>query len=143
MPAADTLQAFRSSGNHDLPANLHVPNREALLLPDRITPYDNLDLLPPVDAGQLLSQLDDVTATPLGRKSRVSNRDINLQEDFNNSQFLHDPRDKEDEGALANMDDLDLELDFGMDIDDRPEDRSFEMGRDAPVARPIEDDIFS
>ncbi|TPX18455.1 uncharacterized protein E0L32_011640 [Thyridium curvatum] len=129
--------AFRSSGNNDIPANLHMPNKESLMLPDRITAYDNLDLMPPPDANFLLSQIDDVTATPLGRKGRVSNRDINLQEDFNNSQFLQEGFGKDDEMALANMDDLDLELDFGMDLDEGP---SVEMGRDAPA---VEDDIFS
>lgn len=115
------------------------------MLPDRITPYDNLELLPPPDAGWLLSQIDDVTATP-SRKGRASHRDINLQEDFSNSQFLHDGLDNDDELALANMDDLELELDFGMDIDDRPSrlmDKSVEMGRDAPAPRPVEEDMFS
>lgn len=118
-------------------ANLQVTNREALLLPDRITPYDNLDLPPPPDASWLLSQTEDVTATPLGRKGRVSNRDINLQEDFDNSQFLQN--DAVEEEGLGNMDDLDLgELDFG--IDDPSQ--SMEVGLDAPAARSIEDDIF-
>ena len=140
------IQAFRSSGNNDIPANLHIPNREALLLPDRITPYDNLDLLPGPDANFLLSADHDITATPVGRKGRVSNRDINLQEDFNNSQFLHDATQKDDDLAIApDLDDLDLDLDFGMDIDERPSriDQSVEMGRDAPAPRPVEDDIFS
>jgi cohesin complex subunit SCC1 len=120
-------------------ANLQVTNREALLLPDRITPYDNLDLPPIPDASMLFSQAEDVTATPLGRKGRVSNRDINLQEDFDNSQFLHN-NPVEEEG-LGNMDDLDLELDFGLDVDGPSQ--SIEMGLDAPAPRPVEDDIFS
>ena len=117
-------------------ANLQVSNREALLLPDRITPYDNLDIPPPPDASWLLTQTEDVTATPVGRKGRVSNRDINLQEDFDNSQFLN--RNPLDEQDLGNMDDLGLELDFddlGLD--------GVEIGRDAPAPRPVEDDIFS
>jgi cohesin complex subunit SCC1 len=115
------------------------------MLPDRITPHDNLDLPPMPDAAWLLSQVDDVTSTPMGRKGRASNRDINLQEDFNNSQFLQDIADIDDELALAPMDDLELELDFGMDLDDRPSrmDKSVEMGRDAPAPRGVEDDIFS
>ncbi len=119
------------------------------MLPDTITPYDNLDLLPPPSAEFLTSQLEEVTATPISsRKSAVrpSHRDINLQEDFNNSQFLQDTTGDDDELALANMDDLDLELDFGMDIDDRPSkfmDKSVEIGRDAPAARPIDEDMFS
>ncbi|KAJ4421233.1 sister chromatid cohesion protein 1 [Gnomoniopsis sp. IMI 355080] len=135
--------AFRSSGNNDIPVNLQVPNREALLLPDRITPYDNLDLLPAPDVDFLLTQDADLGSQPLGRKGRVSHRDINLQEDFNNSQFLMDGMDKDDGLALANVDDLDLQLDFGMDIDDQPTRLTVEMGRDAPAARGVEEDMFS
>ncbi|KAL7798554.1 Rec8 like domain-containing protein [Trichoderma ceciliae] len=132
--------AFRSSGNNDLSANLQIANREALLLPDRITPYDNLELPPPPDASWLLSQVEDVSSTQVGRKGRVNNtRDINLQEDFDNSQYLHGGMTL-DEDALAPMDDLELELDFGLDMDGGP---SLEMGRDAPAARSIEDDVFS
>ncbi|KAK3394414.1 Rec8 like protein-domain-containing protein [Podospora didyma] len=142
--------AFRSTGNHDIPVHSHVQNKESLMLPDRITPYDNLDLLPPPNIDFLNSQLDEMSATPISsRRGRPSNREINLQEDFNNSQFLHDNIEEDDEElALADMDDLGLELDFGMDIDDeRPTkliDKShIEMGRDAPAARSIEDDMFS
>jgi cohesin complex subunit SCC1 len=113
------------------------------MLPDRITPADNLDLLPPPDAAWLLSQMDDVTATPVARKGRISNRDINLQENFDNSQFLHDDANNEDEIGLA-QDDIDLELDFGMEIDDDPKmNQTIEMGRDAPTPRAMEDDVFS
>ncbi|PKS10452.1 hypothetical protein jhhlp_002203 [Lomentospora prolificans] len=137
--------AFRSSGNNDMTVNLNVSNREALLLPDRITPYDNLDILPPPDAAWLLAQMDDVTSTPMGRKGRVNNREINLQEDFSNSQFMQSGVEKDDELALAPLDDgVELELDFGDGLDfERPRnvDRSIEMGRDA--APPMDDDIFS
>ncbi|KAF7558329.1 hypothetical protein G7046_g5842 [Stylonectria norvegica] len=129
--------AFRSSGNNDMAVNLQAHNREALLLPDRITPYDNFELPPPPDASWLMSQVDDVTATPVGRKGRVSNRDINLQEDFDNSQFLQSNMGLDEE---APMDDFELELDFGLDFDGG---HSVEMGRDAPVARSVEDDVFS
>ncbi|KAI0890709.1 Rec8 like protein-domain-containing protein [Annulohypoxylon maeteangense] len=137
--------AFRSTGNNDIPENLNMPNREALMLPDRITPADNLNILPPPDANWLLGQMEDVSATPVSSgtrgRGRPSNRDINLQEDFNNSQFLYDDKMDEDNVALAPNDDLELDLDFGMDIDERPRgDKSIEMGRDAPT---IEDDIFS
>ncbi|KAK4156891.1 Rec8 like protein-domain-containing protein [Chaetomidium leptoderma] len=141
--------AFRSTGNHDIPTNLHATTKESLMLPDTITPYDNLDLLPPPSSEFLASQLEEVTATPISSRKaavRPSNRDINLQEDFNNSQFLQDTTGDDDELAPANMDDLDLELDFGMDIDERPTklmDRSVEMGRDAPAARPVEEDMLS
>jgi cohesin complex subunit SCC1 len=105
------------------------------MVPDRITPYDNLDLLPPPDASWLASQIEDVTATPLGRRGRASHRDINLQEDYNNSQFLHDVATRK-EDDLGNLDDLELDLDFG-------EDTTMEMGREAPEARPVGDDLFS
>ncbi|KHO00029.1 double-strand-break repair protein rad21 [Metarhizium album ARSEF 1941] len=133
--------AFRSSGNNDMAANLQMPNREALLLPDRITPYDNLELPPPPDASWLLSQVDDITATPVGRKGRASNnRDINLQEDLEVSQFLHGNDNADD--SFAPMGELDLELDFGFSIDDDLS-QSIEHGRDAPPARDVEDDILS
>lgn len=131
--------AFRTAGNNDMAANLQVPNKEALFLPDRITPYDSLDLPPPPNASWLLTQTDDpVAATPIGRKGRVNNRDINLHEDFDNSQFLQN--DINDDLALGDMD-LDLELDFGLDMDGG--DTTMEVGRDAPAARSVEDDIFS
>ncbi|AEO53216.1 hypothetical protein MYCTH_2294252 [Thermothelomyces thermophilus ATCC 42464] len=141
--------AFRSTGNHDIPTNLHATTKESLMLPDTITPYDNLDLLPPPSSEFLTSQLEEVTATPISSRKaavRPNNRDINLQEDFNNSQYLQDTTGDDEELALANMDDLDLELDFGMDIDERPTklmDKSVEMGRDAPAARPVEEDMLS
>lgn len=110
-----------------------------MLLPDRITPYDNLDLPPPPDASWLLSQTDDITATPVGRKGRTNNRDINLQEDFDNSQFLKGPGALDDD-LMPTLDDLDLEIDFG-DFDGGVS--NMEIGRDAPAARDVEDDIFS
>ncbi|KAF5700283.1 cohesin complex subunit SCC1 [Fusarium globosum] len=106
--------AFRSSGNNDMAVNLQIPNREALTLPDRITPYDNFELPPPPDANWLLSQVEDVTAAPIGRKGRASQRDINLQEDYDNSQFLNDGMGMEDD-MIAPMGNIDLELDFGLD----------------------------
>ncbi|KAF5241306.1 hypothetical protein FAUST_3988 [Fusarium austroamericanum] len=106
--------AFRSSGNNDMAVNLQIPNREALTLPDKITPYDNFELPPPPDPNWLLSQVEDVTTAPIGRKSRVSQRDINLQEDYDNSQFLNDGMAMDDE-MMAPLGNIDLELDFGLD----------------------------
>lgn len=125
------------------------------MIPDRITPADNLNMLPAFtmpNADFLLSQMDEVDATPsstsLGKaRSRPSNnRDINLQEDYNNSQFLQaDSYNDNGLDDLVPIDDLDLELDFGMDLDEQPKgmDRSIEMGRDAPLARSVEDDLIS
>ncbi|KAM0305623.1 hypothetical protein HYE67_008441 [Fusarium culmorum] len=106
--------AFRSSGNNDMAVNLQIPNREALTLPDKITPYDNFELPPPPDPNWLLSQVEDVTTAPIGRKSRVSQRDINLQEDYDNSQFLNDGMAMDDD-MMAPLGNIDLELDFGLD----------------------------
>ncbi|CAK7274173.1 sister chromatid cohesion protein 1 [Sporothrix epigloea] len=141
--------AFRSSGNNDLPANQQSSNRESLLLPDQITPYDNLDLLPRPDPDFFLSQLDEVTATPLSSRrsgARGHARDINLQEDHNNSQFLGGNFNDEDDLAIANKDDLELDLDFGLDFNQPLRiggvDDSVEVGRDAPAPAPFEDDMF-
>lgn len=138
--------AFRSTGNHDIPTNLNVQHKESLVLPDRITPYDNLEMLPS-HSEFLSSQMEEVTATPMAKKAhaRPINRDINLQEDFNNSQFLQDTPMDDEEIGLGGMDDLDLELDFGID-DERPTklmNQSVELGRDAPAARGVEEDMFS
>ncbi|KAK0618502.1 hypothetical protein B0T17DRAFT_538093 [Bombardia bombarda] len=118
------------------------------MLPDRITPYDNLDLLPPPNADFLSSQIEEVSATPLStiRKGRSNNRDINLQQDFNNSQFLQNSMGDDEEVALEDNEDLDLDLDLGIDFDERPTklmDKSVEMGRDAPDARPVDEDMLS
>ncbi|KAJ2899302.1 hypothetical protein MKZ38_003292 [Zalerion maritima] len=134
--------AFRASGNNDMPATSHMPNREALMLQDQITPLD-MDILPPPDATWMFSQVDEISATP-ARKTRASNRDINLQEDFNNSQFLMDSTQHDDIMAIGPMEDIELELDFGMDLD-MPTgiEQSIEMGREGPAARGVEDDMLS
>jgi cohesin complex subunit SCC1 len=139
------LKAFRLSGNNDIPAGLHMPSRDALMLPDVLTEGDNLEMPPMPDASFLLSQMDDEAQLP--RKRRAGSRDINLQDDFGGSQFLQNSieNQNDDELALEPMDDLDLGLDFGLDLDDfNPKnDRSVEIGRDAPTARAPEEDIFS
>ena len=118
------------------------------MLPDVLTEGDNLEMPPMPDASFLLSQMDD--DLHLHRKRRAGSRDINLQDDLQGSQFLQnsiEDRMDEEELALDPMDDLDLELDFGLDLDDinlnGKNDRSIEIGRDAPAPRAVEDDIFS
>jgi cohesin complex subunit SCC1 len=119
-----------------------MPSRDTLLLPDVLTEGDNLEMPPLPDASFLLSQMEDDTLnTP--RKRRAGSRDINLLEDFNQSQYLQnsmvEPQKYGDDEVIM-ADDLDLDLDFGEDIDLRA-DGSLEMGRDAPAARELGDDI--
>jgi cohesin complex subunit SCC1 len=119
------------------------------MLPDVLTEGDNLEMPPLPDASFLLSQMDD--DSHLGRRRRAGSRDINLQEDFQNSQFLQNSIENrnafdDDELALDPMDDIDLGLDLGLDLDDSihsKNDRSIEIGRDAPAARAAEDDLLS
>jgi len=137
-------QAFRLSGNNDIPAGLHMPSRDALMLPDVLTEGDNLEMPPMPDASFLLSQVGD--DSHLGRRRRAGSRDINLQEDLNGSQFLQNSIENQDEDLVMEpLDDLDLGLDLGLDLDDfNPKlNQSIEIGRDAPAARAVEDDIFS
>jgi cohesin complex subunit SCC1 len=111
--------------------NLSLPTRESHMIPDRITPYDNLDILPPPDADFLLSQIDDPSSTPMNRKGRVNNRDINLQEDFNNSQFLQTGLGKDDDLAPVELLDLDLTWDDDEPVARLEQSIEMEMGRDA------------
>jgi len=126
-----------------------MPSRDALMLPDVLTEGDNLEMPPMPDASFLFSQMED--ESHLGRKRRAGSRDINLQDDLQGSQFLQNSienRNLDDEElALDIMDDLDLGLDFGLDLNDMTantkNDRSIEIGRDAPAARNAEDDLLS
>lgn len=115
------------------------------MLPDVLTEGDNLEMPPMPDASFLLSQIDDDSHL---RKRRAGSRDIVLQEDFNGSQFLQNSiENQNDELALQPMDDVDLGLDYGFDLDlddfNPKADRSLEVGRNAPAGRAMEEDIFS
>ncbi|RDW77994.1 hypothetical protein BP5796_05846 [Coleophoma crateriformis] len=137
--------AFRLSGNNDMPTGLHMPSRDALILPDVLTEGDNLEMPPMPDASFLLSQMEDDSNL---RKRRSGSRDINLQDDFNASQFLQsgiEMRNVDEELALEPMDDLDLGLTFDLEFDVAPGkgDESIEFGRDAPAARQVEEDLLS
>jgi cohesin complex subunit SCC1 len=107
-----------------MPISLQLPSREALTLPDKVTPYDEFELPPPPDANWLLSHVEDIA---MGRKGRVTLRDIYLPEEFSPSQF---PGVYEE--TLAPIEGLELELDFGI-----------ELGREAPAPRPIEEEMVS
>lgn len=107
------------------------------MLPDVLTEGDNLEMPPLPDASFLFD--NDVEATPRSRKQRAASRELNFGDEFGNSQFLtqsvletqkqHYYRD--DDQALA--EDID---DLGLDLGD-----SIEVGRDAPAARPIGDEL--
>ena len=129
-----------------MPTSVHAPSRDALMLPDVLTEGDNLEMPPLPDATFLLSQLDD--ELHLGRKRRAGSRDINLIEDFQGSQFLQssiENRDGSADEVLAiDGEDLDLELDYGSDLDEPSKNNdTFEIGRDAAASRPVQDDLFS
>lgn len=127
-----------------MPTGVHAPSRDALMLPDVLTEGDNLEMPPLPDASFLFSQMDDESHQ---RKRRAGSRDINLQEDYTGSQFLQNSIENRNDDDLAlEVDDLDLGLDFGLDLDDfnpKHVDRSIEIGRDAPAARAPEDDLLS
>ncbi|KAL5603758.1 hypothetical protein FOVSG1_006508 [Fusarium oxysporum f. sp. vasinfectum] len=123
----DDTWAFRPSVDHDLPASLQLPEREALTLPDEVTPYDGFELPFTPDVNWLLSQIEEVEIGPIDRKRRVSLRDVYLPEEFSPS---HDLGLYGEE--LEPMEGLDLELDFGI-----------ELGREAPAPRPIEEEMVS
>ena len=114
-----------------------MPSRDTLLLPDVLTAEDNLEMPPMPDISFLTEMDDDTLNTP--RKRRAGSRDINLVDEFNNSQYLQNsmmisPNKHNDEDVILE-DDLGLELDFG------EEGFTVEMGRDAPAARDLGDDI--
>lgn len=122
-----------------------MPSRDALMLPDVLTEGDNLEMPPLPDASFLLSQLEE--GGDFGRKHRAGS--LSLQDDFQNSQFLHssiERNDFDDEELLIMDDEDDLGLDLGEDDDITiyaKNDRSVEIGRDAPEARPVDEDVLS
>ncbi|POS87342.1 hypothetical protein EPUL_003360, partial [Erysiphe pulchra] len=131
--------AFRTSGNNDMAEGLHAPSRDALMLPDVLTEGDDLEIPLLPDASFLLSQTDD---DPNTRKKRAGSRDINLQEDFS-SQFIQSSIENSEE-ILEPMDELDLGLDLGFDLEvSSKNDLSIEMGRNISVVRDVEDDLVS
>jgi len=124
-----------------------MPSRDALMLPDLLTEGDNLEMPPMPDASFLLSQMNE--DADQARKRRAGSRDINLQEEFSNSQFLQnsiEDNSLDEDGLMLDDGDLDLGLDFGLDLEDdglKGGDRSIEIGRDAPAARGAEEDLLS
>ncbi|KAI1006847.1 hypothetical protein K3495_g1372 [Podosphaera aphanis] len=133
-------KAFRSSGNHDMAEGSHMPSRDALMLPDVLTEGDDLEMPPLPDAAFLLPSLED---EPKLRKKRAGSRDINLHEDFPASQLLQSSIENDDQ-ILEPIDEIDLGLDLGFDLDvSSNNDISMQIGRDAPAPRNVEDDLLS
>ncbi|KAJ4346521.1 sister chromatid cohesion protein 1 [Didymosphaeria variabile] len=122
-------------GNIDLPANSHVANPAALMLADAIT---DIDLLAPMpDPSLLLSQSLDLQNLGLPN--------LGADWDMDSSQFLsgsiEQPRRAEPE-ILDDSDDLGLDLGEDFDVPlPLDEGTSIEIGRDAPAARPLEEEF--
>ncbi|KAH7165159.1 double-strand-break repair protein rad21 [Dactylonectria macrodidyma] len=121
--------AFRSIIDHDIPIGRQLPDREALTLPNEVIPYDDFEIPPPPDVNWLLSWIEEVEAGPIDRRRGDSLLGIYLPEEFSPSHYsgLFEEVLEPMEGL-----DLDLELDFGI-----------ELGREAPAPRPIEEEMVS
>ncbi|KAI9761663.1 MAG: vacuolar transporter chaperone [Chaenotheca gracillima] len=131
--------AFRP-GNVDLPINqINMSNSAALTLPDAIT---ELDLLPPIpDASLLLANPSAARGLDLDRDRGGRNEDITLMDWSSPRMQGSIDADRNGDGEAQLEDDV-LDLDIG----DEPlagDDTSIHMGRDAPAARDIEDDLMS
>ncbi|KAI9846945.1 MAG: sister chromatid cohesion protein 1 [Thelocarpon superellum] len=135
--------AFRP-GNVDLPANqLNAPHPASLTLPDVLTEIDLFQPLP--DPTLLLTQ---TTASAPGFNvdhARVGrNEDITLMDMSSQVMQASEEQGRHGMGEPSMLDDIDLDIDIGPDPMGPPgDDTTFEVGRDAPAARPIEDDLLS
>ncbi|KZF22352.1 hypothetical protein L228DRAFT_261531 [Xylona heveae TC161] len=126
--------AFRP-GNVDLPANqLNAPNPGALTLPDVLT---ELDLLAPMpDDSLLLTQpppadlTRDESLGPLDWTSQLLPGNESVEQGRNAP-------------AETFLDDDGIVLDLGEDVADPAEETSIHVGRDAPPARPVEEDLMN
>lgn len=122
--------AFRP-GNVDLPANQsHTANPASLTLPDVIT---EIDLLAP------MPNPDSLFAGTLDMDVGMGNTTV---ADWDHSQFLSGSIEQArgEQMETVQLDDEDLNLDFGEDLDpDIPDiDTSVHIGRDAPSERPLD-----
>ena len=125
------VQAFRPGKQLDLPANVNAPDAAALTLPDVLADVDLLTAMP--DASLLLTQPSDLD---FGRHDEdVGDWTSSLQPlDFEQGRNI-----QEEQPQL--LDAEGMEIDFGDDIVD--EGPSIEVGRDAPAARPVAEDIIA
>jgi cohesin complex subunit SCC1 len=118
--------AFRP-GNVDLPANQsHAANPASLTLPDVIT---EIDLLAP------MPDPDSLFAGTLDMDVGLGNTTV---ADWDHSQFLSGSIEqaRAEQMETVQLDDEDLNIDFGEDLDVPDLDTSIHQGRDAPSERP-------
>jgi len=124
------VQAFRPGKQLDLPANANGHDAAALILPDVLADVDLLTAMP--DASLLLTQPSGMDLGGFGNDAAdwtSSLQPLDFEQGRNAQQ--EQPQLLDAEG---------MEIDFGDDIiDDGP---SMEVGRDAPAARPIAEDII-
>ena len=122
------MQAFRISNNNDLPTSVVVPG--GLELPDVLT---EADIFTNFDMSALFSQPLDLGGPNDKRQDFGMDWTSMLHPDASTQSRLT----PEDRPQLE--DDTGLELDLGEDDTSM----SIEVGRNAPAARPVGEDLFS
>ncbi len=124
------MQAFRPGKQLDLPSNANAPDAAALTLPDVLADVDLLTAMP--DASLLLTQPPDLEIER--PEDSIGDWTSSLQPfsfEQGRNAVQEQPRLLDNEG---------MDIDFGDDIVD--EGPSVEVGRDAPAARPVGEDII-
>ena len=124
------MQAFRPGKQLDLPANANAHDAAALTLPDVLADVDLLTAMP--DASLLLTQPSDIGFGGFGNDAADWTSSLQPLD------FEHGRNAQQDQPQL--LDAEGMEIDFGEDIVD--EGPSMEVGRDAPAARPVAEDII-
>ncbi len=134
MHITDTLQAFRISNNNDLPTSVVVPG--GLELPDVLT---EADIFTNFDMSALFSQPLDLG----GPNDRRQDFGMDWSSTLNPEASTQSRLTPEDRPRLE--DDTGLELHLGEDLPfgDNDTSMSIEVGRNAPAARPVGEDLFS
>lgn len=131
---ADVWQAFRISNNNDLPTSVVVPG--GLELPDVLT---EADIFTNFDMSALFSQPLDLG----GPNDKRQDFGMDWTSTLNPEASTQSQLTPEDRPQLE--DDTGLELDLGEDLPLGGDDTSIsiEVGRNAPVARPVDEDLYS
>jgi cohesin complex subunit SCC1 len=128
------LQAFRISNNNDLPTSVAIPG--GLELPDVLT---EADIFTNFDMSALFSQPLDLG----GPNDKRQDFGMDWTSTLNPEASTQSRLTPEDRPQLE--DDTGLELDLGEDLPLGGDDTtmSIEVGRNAPAARPVGEDLFS